>query len=288
MSAISVRRIIYDPLVHFLILGAALFALYGAVSPDKAAEDAGRTGIEITADDLRLMRDDWQKQFRRLPTSSELDRLVAERIREEVLYREALQMGLDQGDPAIRRQMAEKVLFMLQDLAAVEQPSDAQLSAFMAANADQYKIPESASFRHVFFDMSRRADAMADARSALATLTNGGAIPVGDNFELGDEFNDLDRPDLARLLGKSFASAVMNTSRDGWIGPVESDYGVHLLQVSEYRPARTAELAEVRDKVTADYLDSQRETAADRYYQEALQRYSVDVAERTALRVASE
>lgn len=283
----TARRLISDPLVHFLVLGAALFALYGAVSPDEL-EESDTNNISITAEDLALMRDDWQKQYRRPPTSAETERLIAERVREEILYREALEMGLDQGDPAIRRQMAEKILFMFQDLATDEEPTAQELQEYLAANADKYALPATVSFRHAFFDTATRENADTDATSAMAEAPRDGAMPVGDAFEFGMGFNRVSEAELSRLLGAGFARAMLDVQGDGWTGPIQSDYGVHLVQVTDFQPARAAELAMMRDKVAADYALNQREAAAERYYAEAKQRYSIDVADTSPVKIASE
>jgi parvulin-like peptidyl-prolyl isomerase len=256
MSLIDPRRVIADPLVHFLVLGAGLFLLYAAVSPETEADGPSALQVEITAEDLELMRDD--------------------------------EMGLDQGDPAIRRQMAEKVLFMFQDLAPDEEPTEEQLNQFLAANPDRYALPARISFRQVFFDPGKRASASADAASALAASDDSGKDPVGDEFELGAEFTAVTGDQLERLLGKAFASQLLDMTDEGWSGPIESDYGPHLVKISSYEPARPAELAMVRDKVLADLVASRREALADDFYNEAKQRYSIEIARAAAAVIASE
>ncbi|MDH3510380.1 MAG: peptidylprolyl isomerase [Gammaproteobacteria bacterium] len=288
MSLIDPRRVIADPLVHFLVLGAGLFLLYAAVSPETEADGPSALQVEITAEELELMRDDWKKQWRRLPTPDEMDRLIDERIREEILYREALEMGLDQGDPAIRRQMAEKVLFMFQDLAPDEEPTEEQLNQFLAANPDRYALPARISFRQVFFDPGKRASANDDAASALAAVDGSGKDPVGDELQLGGEFTAVTGDQLERLLGKAFASQLLGMTDEGWSGPIESDYGSHLVNIMSYEPARPAELAMVRDKVLADLVASRREALADDFYNEAKQRYSIEIATAATAQVATE
>jgi hypothetical protein len=288
MALLDARKLIADPLVHFLVLGAGLFALYEAVSPDAAAEGTDARQIEITAEDLQLMRDDWEKQWRRSPTSAEMDRLIAERLREEILYREALEMGLDQGDPTIRRQMAEKILFMFQDLAPDEDPTEDQLNEYLAANAERYAQPAVISFRQVFFDAGTRATAEDDATRALAAVDDAGADPVGDEFELGDTLTDVTEVQVARLLGKSFASQLFGIEHDRWTGPLESSYGLHLVQVTAYEPAHAAQLSLVRDRVIADFKASKREALADEFYKEAKQRYRIEIARTASAQLANE
>lgn len=287
MAAVNARRLVADPLVHFLLLGAGLFGLYAVVSPEDADADATAT-IEITADDIRLMESEWRKQWRRPPTGEELDTLISERVREEVFYREALAMGLDKGDPAIRRQMAEKILYMFQDVASDEAPTDAQLTEFMVSNPDRYAFPATLSFRHVFFDPEVRAEAEADAVRALAEISRSATEPTGDFFDLGPEFADISAVKTGRLLGKPFAERVFSAGGDGWRGPIESDYGVHLIIVDSRTPARPAELGMVREQVTADFLTARRQARAEAFFTEASERYTISVAAGASMQLASE
>lgn len=286
MSAGKLRGLLADPLIHFLVLGIALFGLYSAVSPGESEDSTA--AIEITPSDIDLMRADWEKQRRRLPTADELQRLIDERVREEVFYREALAMGLDQGDPAIRRQMAEKILFMLRDLEAGAEPKEAELGAYLAANAERYELPASVSFRHVFFDSALRATPAEDASDALADAVGGGNAPVGDPFDLGDAFADVTPDEAKRLLGAEFASRLFALASGAWHGPIESDYGLHLVRIVARQDARSPRLGEVRERVIEDLMAERREATAENFFHEARRRYDIVVADPRQVKLASE
>ena len=115
MRAMSgLRRALGEPLLQFLVLGALLFAGYRLVHPERAARVEGNR-VELTADDVRQLEIVWTAQWHRAPTQDELQGLVESRVREEILYREALALGLERGDTIIKRRLAQKMEFLADD-----------------------------------------------------------------------------------------------------------------------------------------------------------------------------
>ncbi|UCE88356.1 MAG: peptidyl-prolyl cis-trans isomerase [Pseudomonadota bacterium] len=279
----KIRSLPREPLVHFLSIGALLFLLYGLVGGDS---DASRTGdrIELTAEDIQVLQDQWAKQWQRYPTAQELERLVADHIREEVLYREALAMGLDKGDIIVRRRMVQKMDFLVADIAVPAEPPEATLREYFASHRDRYQEPARVSFNHIYFSTDRRGEqAHTDAQRALEQLraervaADGGAN-LGDRFMLYREYSGQSPDQISRTLGSRFAEQITDLEPGAWQGPIASGYGVHLVYVTHVKPASLQEFGAVRQRVKGDYLSEQREQANRRAYERLRERYEIVVA----------
>jgi hypothetical protein len=230
------------------------------------------------------LRQAWQAQSGRPPNEQELTALVEDQVREEIFYREAVRRGLDDGDVLVRRRLAQKLSFLIEDLAAVEPPSDGELRRFHQERADRYAEPARMSFRHVFFSRDRRADAAADATAALATVrlaaaSAGTAAPVGDPFMLHSEYAGRSRQEIRELFGPEFAESLFSLEGSGWQGPVRSSYGEHLVEVLARVDERTPPFEEVRQAVLRDFQQERREQANVEAYREMRSRYQVEMEE---------
>jgi hypothetical protein len=267
-----------EPLLHFLVLGAALFGLYALTrTPDSAPPP---TRITITAGTLEQLCATWFRQWQRPPTAEELQGLIAAHIREEMLYREALALGLDRDDTIVRRRLAQKFEFLTNDLAASRPPTDGELEAFFAQQRERYRVAMRLSFSHLYFSTDRRGPAAErDARDALARLradpTPGVAAEAGDPSLLADTYRDTSVDDIGQLFGREFAAAAGQAEPGAWQGPMASSYGWHLVYVHERVTARLPELAEVREQVQRDWFDAQRRSANENALQRLQARYQV-------------
>ena len=177
----------------------------------------------------------WTRQWRRPPTDEELTGLVADHLKEEVLAREAKALELDVGDTIVRRRLAQKMAFLLDDTIRTAEPPEAELRALYETRPDLVRTPARVSFSQVFF---RREQGDGRARASLAALSDAAAIPdeQGDRLLLGDTFADQDEQALTNLFGASFAQAVLALPVGRWSGPVESGYGLHLVKVTAASP----------------------------------------------------
>ena len=273
------RRWLREPLVHFLIGGALLFALDAWTGRDDG-DPSYR--VAVGAGQIERLRQAWQAQSGRAPNQQELAALVEDQVREEIFYREAVRRGLDDGDVLVRRRLAQKLSFLIEDLAAVEQPGDDELRRFHQQRADRYAEPARLSFRHVFFSRDRRADAAADASAALASLrlaaASGGATgSIGDPFMLHTEYAGRSRQEVRELFGPEFAEALFALQGSGWQGPIRSSYGEHLVEVIARADQRTPPFEEVRQSVLRDFQQERREQANAEAYRDMRSRYQVEV-----------
>jgi len=273
------HRLLHEPLAHFLALGALMFLVYGLVSDDRAGTATNR--IEVDAGTIQRLGDSWAKQWQRQPTARELAGLIENHIREEVLYREAIAMGLDQDDTIIRRRLAQKMEFLSADLAMQVEPTDAQVQAFLAENRERFLEPARISFRHVYFNPDKRGQsAKTDAetlRAALEAADVGYSAVYGDRFMLDSEYTLASEREVAGLFGQQFATDIFMLDAGVWTGPIESGFGLHLVNISERVGARLPEFKDIRDKVRNEYLANQRAEVDEAVYQSLKGRYEISI-----------
>ena len=204
------------------------------------------------------------------------------RIREEVLYREALAMGLDQEDTVIRRRLAQKIEFLTEDLAQAVEPTDQELATYFAENAERYRMAPRLTFSHVYFSVdSRGAEAGKAAEALMARLVDGtenrSLDELGDRFMLRSRYVDDTPEEIGRLFGGGFAAEVAELPVGSWQGPVESGYGLHLVLVEERTDSRLPELAEVRGRVRDDLVSARRKEADEALYKGLRKGYEIVV-----------
>lgn len=271
MTRSRISSLLREPLVHFLLLGAALFAV-----------SAWRTGGEASAvpvpplrigeGEVRWLRETWTLQWQREPTPEELRALVAEYVKEELLSREAREMGLDRDDTYVRRRLAQKVEFLLQDTTRLAEPTEEELRRLFAAHPEWFGGETLVSFTQVYFSPEHRAEATATLPRLLA-----GANPMdqGDMLLVDAEIRAATRQAVAAQFGPKFAEAVLALEGDAWQGPIESGYGLHLVRVTERRAAKPRELAEVRAQVVERWRDERHREASQAHLASLYRKYGV-------------
>lgn len=269
-------RFVKDPLIHFLLAGGLLFALFylrGGTGSES------RPQVVITAAQIEeLGRTAGLLRGREL-TREELVAVVEPAIREEILYREALALGLDVNDDEVRRRLVEKMQYLSEDLADPEPATEAELEAFFQASPERFRIPEIVSFDQIFFSPRERGDAIeADVAAALAAL-RAGSDPedFGDRTPLQARFGDAPRDRVEVLLGTRLTEALFMLSLGEWSGPYESDFGLHLVRVIDRSAARLPTFEEVRELALQVYAQQRRSEANARAYDEMRARYDVVV-----------
>ena len=262
-----------SPLIVFLLLGAAVFAVDRWLD----AAGAGRV-ITVTEEQIGAIHERWAAQWGRPPTGRELEGLIDEAVREEILYREAQRRGLDRDDPIVRRRLAQKMTFLLEDSAEAPAAAGGDIDAYYAAHAERYRGPRRTTFRHVFLSRERRADPAGDAAALLRRVRAGGGDgwrQLGDPFVLLREYADRTDQEIAELFGGGFATALPAVEPGAWEGPVESAHGLHLVQVVGRTEPRVPALDEVRDRVAEDLLESRRRERNETALRALRERYEI-------------
>lgn len=275
----SVRGWLREPLLHFLLLGGLLFGIYLAFNPLVGSRTDHR--IVITEDDLRQMTIAWRAQGRPMPTPEQMASLLQIRIREEVLYREALAMGLDKDDAIVKRRLAQKMEFLAEDISALGDPDASELNKWFEQNRTAFVLPSRVSFRHIYFSPDRRgARTRTDAEEALRRLGDKGVddravASLGDSFMFQERYVDRTRDQLASQFGSAFGRTLEQQKTGRWSGPIESGYGWHLVYVEDLTPGRLPAFDEVADEVKQAWITEQREQAKRKAYDDMAKRYEV-------------
>ena len=272
-------RLLREPLAHFLLIGLALFFAYRAFNP--AAGQSGSYQILLTTDDVRQLQSTFAAQWQRAPSPEEMRGLIEQKIREEILYREALQLGLDKDDVIIKRRLAQKMQFLAEDVAAAHQPTTAELKAWYTKNSGQFTLPSRFSFRHLYFSPDRRGQqAHDDAMKALTRIRaereeSKAAAALADRFMFQDYYADRTPEELEKEFGAQFAAAVQKLKPGAWQGPVESGYGWHLVFVDSVVPGRIPVFEEVEADVKNAWLADQKQQAWQKAYEDMRAKYTV-------------
>ena len=267
-----------EPLLHFLVLGAALFGLFNMI--DRKDAKTPRQ-ILVSTSRVATLADGFARTWRRRPTEQELQGLVEDYIRDEVFYREGRAAGLDRDDFVIRRRVRQKMEFLAEDMAAAE-PSDEQLAAHLASDPERFRSEDRLTFHQVFLSANRRgstldADAKQIADTLARTTTPLDTPMIGDPFLLGEEFRDLSQSDVARTFGEGFAKQLSAAEPGRWQGPIPSSFGVHFVLVDERAKASLPPLDSVRAAVKREWLNARRLEAEQKLYRTLRDRYQIVV-----------
>lgn len=266
------KRFLREPLLHFVILGALLFALYSSLNKGTDAPDE----IIVSSGQIENMRTQFFKVWRREPTHQEMAGLIDSWVREEVLYREGLAMGLDQNDQVIRRRVMQKIEFLAEGTTP-EVPTDPALQSWLNAHPDDYRIEPRYTLTQVYFDPSRHAGTLeADVASARMDLLAGRDLG-GDSTLLPSDLQDQPTSEIARTFGNRFSESLDSLPTGQWSEPVTSGFGVHLVRVTNHQDGRAARLDEVRGAVERDYLHDQTHKGNEAFYTALKQKYSIRI-----------
>lgn len=247
------RRGVRAPAVHFVLLGGLLFALHRWVAPGTVP----RRMIALSASAIDGLREDHRQRHGVPPTAEEETQMVRRLVDDELLYREALALGLDRGDIIVRRRLVQKMEFVSERSA--KEPTDKELEDYLAVNRERYQSAAAITFEHVFVGRDRHADPAGVARRLAEELGRGqDPARVGDPFLRGRELVQVTQAQVAAVFGGAFAAKAMGLDVGVWSSPMPSSYGLHLLRVHEKVPARLPDLAEVRGRALSDLRENRR------------------------------
>ena len=274
------KRWLRQPLLHFLFIGLAMFVVYAYTHRGRGGVESSRQ-IFLNLDELRQMDVYFVSQWHRPPAPAEFQALVEDKVREEVLYREALAIGLDKDDTVVKRRMAQKVEFLAEDIAAAHEPSPEELAAWFEKNSSKFALPSRYSFRHLYFSPEKRGtNAQEDAVNALTKIAGQPedsklAVSLADPFMFQNYYGDRAPVALAKEFGPRFAVSLETVKPGSWQGPIESDFGWHLLFIDTVVPGRIPAFEEIEPDVKTAWLSEQKATAWNKTYAEMRAKYTV-------------
>lgn len=244
----------HEPLLQFVFLGGLAFSLHHLLFGSVQSEYVRSADAPI-----EQFRQDWFASKGAAPSAAEEAALVEEWIEEEVLYRRAVELGIDQNDTIVRRRLVQRMRFLLEDTSHIAAPSDTDLQAWLGQHPARFAAPERISFAHFFFSRGGRGERLgADAQSALKELERDPEASIeADPFFRGSRFTGATPQEIARAFGPEFAAELAQIPLGRWSGPVKSAYGLHLVNLSERLRPTAADLDTVREAVERDWLQAE-------------------------------
>jgi hypothetical protein len=269
------RRVVREPLLHFLLLGLGLFLWFGRVAPD----DDGARRIVVTQPQVDLLAAQFAATWNRPATPEELRGLVDAYIRDEILYREGKALGLDLDDAVVKRRVRQKLDVIFEESLAQNPPTEADLAAYLRDNPEAFRRPPVISFEQLYFGSGPDSEASA---AAASKALGGGADPAGFGQPtlLPARMDDTPLDLVAREFGEQFAAKIAKLPPGEWSAPVTSGFGVHLVRVNSLQPAELPPLAEVREVVAREWENARRQRAHDEALARLRQEYKVEVQAR--------
>lgn len=270
------RRLLAEPLVHFLGIGLLLFLVYALVAP----ADTGGDRIVVSRAMIADLVAQHEQAVGRPPTGNELRQLIDARVADEMVYREGVALGLDRDDAVIKRRVRQKYELIAEEAASAA-PTDAELEAYFEANRARFTAPPLVSFRQVVVPPEVGDAAIAARVAAMKAALEDGALPesVGRATLLPSSSKDMALDRVAAEFGGGFAGALAGLPEGRWEGPVLSTYGVHLVRIDARTAAVLPPLAEVRPLVQREWENERRIRARDERLQALRERYEVVIEE---------
>jgi len=267
-----------EPFFQFLLLGGGLFLLYSFLNPSE--EQVENNVILIDNSDAERLSKAYQQNWSTPPDSATLKKLIEEEVKAEVYYREALRMKLDHNDEIIRRRLKQKYEFLVKDLADSQQPRTDELKRFHEEHSELYQSPTKVAFTQMYFNPDKRSDSSRDALNALETIRN---LPIdkvdvkklGDPFHLQSYYADRDYNDVRQLLGQDFAKGLFSQIKEGWLSPIQSGYGTHLVYVSTIEEEHIQPYESSKERVLEDWKLSQQQLYNEQLFENILKKYEV-------------
>ena len=285
------RRTMRQPLVHFIVAGFALFVVYALLHPERFAADTSRR-IELSATDVGTVELAFIARWQRPPTPTELRGLLASEVRNEILSREAIALGLDKDDVIVTRRLAQKMEFLADDTSGLRAPTPAELHAWFDQHKSEFEPAPRITFRHVFFSIDQRgSEAEGAARKALALLTGASsqreAAQRGDPFMYQDYYAGQTEVQVAQVFGSDFAKILFSSvPPQRWSGPFASGLGWHIVRAEKLTPGELPSYEEVEVEVRERWMIEQRDAAKRAGFEAMLARYEVVLPSKEAVDVA--
>lgn len=261
------RALLREPLLHFLLAGGLLFGAYGWL--DRDASRAGERTVRITATELNWLKETWTRQWQRPPDEAELRGALTGYLKEQLLAREAKELGLDYDDTVVRRRLAQKMEFFLQDALDSGEPGEEPLRRLYEASRERYRAPDRLGFRQMLFGSEARA------REALEQLGQTPEAVAGDPTLLPEAFTDADAQSVAAQFGAPFADRLFALAPGDWQGPLKSGYGFHLVRIETRQAGEMQPFEVVRERVREEWRRQEQAKAAEQFYAKLLEKYQV-------------
>ena len=277
----KLKKLLREPLVHFLLASAGIYGLYLGVAG--GSDEGDERTITVSAAEVSALREQWIRIWQRQPTEEELDEIISGSVRTQVLYREAVAMGLEQGDVVVERRLAQRLEMLAKSLMAPEEPSEEELRAWFTENEDKFREPDRYSIVQVYFDPDRRdAATLDDARAAFEELQSMERIPAdiasyGDRLMSKNYYENQTELDLRKSFGSGFVEQVIELEPGLWHGPILSGYGTHLVYVTEVTRAPIPDYNTFAEQVREGWAAEKVEELGEQFVDNLIAKYEITI-----------
>lgn len=274
-----------QPVIQFLLIGLLMFLVNTYIIQARSSGNEDEYIVYLSSGEVKSMEETWLSRWQRPPTEIEMEGMINQRVEETILFREAVKIGLNKNDNIIRQRLAQKLEFLSNDLVKPDSATAEEVHAYFEQNIKTYTTPENITFTQLFVNPKIHGDLLEkEVNTRLSKLNNMDASSpkisrYGDQFSLQTYFPDKSQMELAKLLGSEFAGSVFELETDKWYGPVNSQYGVHLVYISHKNPAVVPEFETVKDLATEDIQRKRQIELNNLYIEGILSRYEVIIEE---------
>jgi len=274
------RHLLGEPMLHFLLIGIALFGAYRWVSPG----DSGERRIVITQGVVDHLVTQHVAARGREPSTTELNHLIESYVRDEILYREGVRLGLERDDIVVKRRVRQKIEMIAEEDASTRAPTDADLSAYLAANPARFLQPAILTFEQVFLGQPTSGPGVMHALAIMRGGLRSGTDPekLGKPTLLPYRMTLTPADLVAREFGASFAAALEKVPVGEWVGPIDSSFGTHYVRLWNRTPAAAPQLTAVRDQVVREWENERRQRARNDAYTKMRGEYQVSIETKPA------
>lgn len=268
------RRVLTEPLLHFVLLGGLCFFLHRFV---QRGEVTSPEQIVVDRERIAALAAEYERVWQRPPNDDDLRHMVDGWVRDEVLYREGLAAGLDTDDSIVRRRVVQKMKVLAEGM-AVDVPAESELRSWFEKHSKAYETEPTFSLKQVYFDPQKHAaDLDAVVARARTVLEAGASTPVGERTMLPSKLEEASASEVARTFGSQFVQSLSTLSEGHWEGPIQSGFGVHLVKLETRTPAGIPEFSRVRQAVERDFMRERTAQASEAFYRAARARYDVQI-----------
>jgi parvulin-like peptidyl-prolyl cis-trans isomerase-like protein len=269
------KNLLKEPFLHFVLIGVALFLLYGIVNKNSSSKNT----IVINDFDVENLISTWEMQWKRPPTEKELQSLINLNVKQEIFYQEALKMNLDHNDEIIKRRLSQKMQFLSNDIASLVEPSDEDLNNYFQEHTNKYLLPYSYSIYQITFSPDKREDNFKDAAETLKQFPNATFEEMknrGDRLSFNYYFENIDANELALQLGSKFSDALQRQEANKWVGPIVSGFGFHLVFITKKTNPQIPEYESVKKQLLRDYEYDNQKEVNELIYKELKKKYHIE------------
>jgi peptidyl-prolyl cis-trans isomerase C len=273
-----------EPLVLFITAGIFLYFTYSSLNNYLNRDE---NVVIVSNVEINFLEQSWESRMNRPPSPEEKKGLIDNYIQDMVMYKTALEMGLDNGDQVIKGRMIQKLKFLGNDLIRPPQPSEQDLVTFYEEHKEQYIPEEMITITHIFFDPDKREDkTLEDAEKALQILSlkdefDSDLADYGDAFMLQSYYPNRSELEIRKLFGNGFTESVFKLEPEKWHGPVLSGYGTHIVYIHSHQKSEIPAFTDVREQVKNDWMEDMQKKLNEKYIEGLMSRYEIVFKENT-------